>query len=70
MNIAKLEEKWSFSGNAQHFYELIKLMCKALAMCHIVGTAYFFLAICERDYLDYSDSWLQLKGMEESDVFA
>lgn len=59
MNVVKLEEKLNLSGNMVHIYELIKLLGNTLAMCHFVGTAYFFLAVCERDYLGETNTWIQ-----------
>lgn len=58
MNVVKLEEKLNLSGSMVHIYTLIKLMGNSLAMCHVVGTAYYFLAVCERDYLNETESWI------------
>lgn len=47
MNVDKLEEKMNLSGNTVHFYELVKLLGNTIALCHVVGTGYYFLARCE-----------------------
>lgn len=62
MNVDKLEEKMNLSGNAVHFYELIKLLGNTIALCHVVGTGYYFLARCEYDYLKIENTWIR-KGL-------
>lgn len=54
----KIEERLNLTGNYVYFWQLGKLFCSALAMCHFVGTAYFFLAFCESYYLDEPNTWV------------
>ncbi|KRW99724.1 Cyclic nucleotide-binding protein [Pseudocohnilembus persalinus] len=59
-NLSKIEERMNLTGNMIYLWQLIKLMCTALALCHFVGTAYYFLAFCESYYLDYTDTWVDV----------
>lgn len=54
----KIEERLNLSGTMVYVMQLLKFLCTALALCHFIGTAYFFLAFCERYYLDEKDTWV------------
>lgn len=52
----------NLTGNMVYAWRLSKLMSSALALCHFVGTAYFFLAFMEKYYLNDNNNWVDLKG--------
>lgn len=62
VNIDKIEERMNLTGNMVYAWRLSKLMSSALALCHFVGTAYFFLAFMEKYYLNDNNNWVDLKG--------
>lgn len=61
-----IEEKLNLSGNMVHAWTLFVLCGKALFLCHYVATAYYLLAIIEKDYLEEKNSWLDLAGLADS----
>lgn len=40
-------------------------MAKAVALCHVVATLYYSLAVIEQNYLNEPITWIQVAGIKE-----
>lgn len=59
----------NFQGNWAYIWSLIKLLGSSLALCHVVATLYYFLALYESIYLDIQDNWVTKSGLDNLHPF-
>lgn len=52
-----------------YIWSLIKLLGSSLALCHVVATLYYFLALYESIYLGLEENWVSVQGLDNASPF-
>ncbi|KRX08144.1 hypothetical protein PPERSA_01689 [Pseudocohnilembus persalinus] len=60
-------DRMNLNGNMVYVWQLIKMVSTTLALCHFVGTAFFWIAVMEKFYLDQY-SWVEAQGFWDEPI--